>query len=142
MKRIVCATRGGAASRAVQERAISLAAEHSAELVFLYVSDSCSCGAMSDDLAQVVEDELRRIGRSLLHIAHVRANEQGVEADMVAKCGPVRQTILDFVAETQADALVIGAPRTDTGAQEFGGDSLPVFAKQVTEETGAEVFIV
>jgi nucleotide-binding universal stress UspA family protein len=142
MKRIVCATRGGAASRAVQERAISLAAEHSAELVFLYVADSCSCGAMSEDLAQVVEDELRRMGRSLLHIAHVRAQEQGVEADMTAKCGPVRQTILDFVAETQADALVIGAPRRNSNVQEFGDNGLPAFARKVTEETGAQVLIV
>ena len=39
MKRIVCATRGGEASRRAQERAISLAKELEAELIFLYVTD-------------------------------------------------------------------------------------------------------
>jgi len=141
MERIVCATRGGAASRSVQDRAIALAVEHAAELTFLYVSDSCSCGAMSDGLAQVVEDELRRLGRSLLHIAHVRAHERGVEAGMVAKCGPVRQTILDQLVETQADTLVVGAPRVISGAQEFGEEGIQAFAEEVTRKTGAQVVV-
>jgi len=142
MERIVCATRGGAASRRVQERAIALAVEHAAELTFLYVSDSCSCGAMSEGLAQVVEEELRRLGRSLLHIAHVRAHERGVEAGMVAKCGPVRQTILDQVIEMQADTLVVGASRAMAGAQEFGGDGIQAFSEEVTRKTGAQVVVV
>jgi nucleotide-binding universal stress UspA family protein len=142
MERIVCATRGGAASRSVQDRAIGLAVEHAAELIFLYVADSCSCGALSDDMAQVVEDELRRLGRSFLHIAHDRAQEQGVEAGMVAKCGPVRQTILDQVIETQADTLVVGAPRSISVAQEFGDEGIQTFAEEVTRKTGAQVVVV
>ena len=142
MKRIVCATRGGAANRSVQDRAIGLAVEHAAELIFLYVADSCSCGALSDDMAQVVEDELRRLGRSLLHIAHVRAHERGVDAGMVAKCGPVRQTILDQVIETQADTLVVGAPRSISVAQEFGDEGIQTFAEEVTRKTGAQVVVV
>jgi nucleotide-binding universal stress UspA family protein len=140
--KIVCATRGGAASRRVQEEAIALSRKHSAELIFLYVADSRACGTLSSELVQVVEDELTRIGRSLLHIAHVRAQEQGVEAGMVAKCGPVRQTITDFVIETQADALVIGAPLSIAGAQEFGDEGIQAFAEEVARTTGAEVMVV
>jgi nucleotide-binding universal stress UspA family protein len=142
MKRIVCATRGWTASRRVQEQAISLATTHEAELVFLYVADSCSCGTLSGELVQVLEDELTRIGRSLLHIAHVRAREQGVEAGMVARCGSVRETILQFVMEEQADVLVIGAPRSVSGTQEFGVEGIHAFAEEVTKATGAQVIVV
>ncbi|MBC7251063.1 MAG: universal stress protein, partial [Anaerolineae bacterium] len=39
MTKILCATRGGEASRRTQERAIALARQHNAELIFLYVFD-------------------------------------------------------------------------------------------------------
>lgn len=142
MKRIVCATRGGAASRRVQEEAIALARRHSAELIFLYVTNSYSCGNLPEELAPVVDDELTRIGRSLLHIAHVRAQEQGVDAGMVARCGPVRETILEFLAAERADGLVIGAPRSLAGSQEFGEEGIRAFAREVEEATDAEVIIV
>ena len=142
MKRIVCATRGGSASRRAQDEAISLANQHSAELVFLYVADACHCGADTDEMAQVVADELTRLGRSLLHIAHVRAHQQGVEASMVARCGPIRQTIRDFVVETGADTLIIGAPRSSAGEQEFGEEGIRALAQEVAEGTGARVVIV
>jgi len=142
MKRIVCATRGGAASRRVQEEAIALAKEHGAELVFLYVADFAGCGTVPEDLAPVVADELTRLGRSLLHIAHVRARERGVEASMVARCGPVRQTIVDFVTETGADALIIGAPHPRSKTPQFGDKGIRAFAEAVTAATGAEVVIV
>jgi predicted metallo-beta-lactamase superfamily hydrolase len=126
----------------VQDRAISLAKEHSAALVYLYIADSRSCGVVSQEFARVVEDELRRVGRSLLHIAHVRSQEQGVEAELVARCGPVRQTILDFVTEARAEVLVVGAPRSISGAQEFGEEGIRAFAEEVTRTTGVEVVIV
>lgn len=142
MKRIVCATRAGAASRRAQKRAISLAKEHSAELIFLYAADARAYGAMSPELAKAVEDELTRMGRSLLHIARVRAQEQGVDAGMATRCGPVRQAIMDFVSETQADVVVIGAPRLSLNLQEFGESGVHSLIEEVTQTTGAEVVIV
>ena len=142
MKRIVCATRGGAASRRVQEEAIALAKEHGAGLVFLYVADLAVCSDMPEELAPVVADELTRLGRSLLHIAHARAHERGIEASMVARCGPVRQTILDFVAEIGADVLIIGAPHPKSRTPQFGNEGIRAFAQAVTATTGAEVVIV
>jgi len=142
MKRIVCATRGGAASRRVQEEAIALAKERGADLVFLYVADSTGCGTVPEDLGPVVADELTRLGKSLLHIAHVRAHERGIEASMVARCGPVRQTIVDFVLETEADALIIGAPHPRSRTPQFGDEGIRAFAEAVTAATGAQVVIV
>lgn len=142
MKRIVCATRGGAASRRVQEQAIALARQHSAKLTFLFVADTSSCGRVSEELTEILEDELKRMGRSLLHIAYVRAHEQGVEAEMLIRCGPVRQTILDVVRETEADALFVGAPRPATSTPEFGEEGMRDFAAEVKQTTGAEVFII
>jgi nucleotide-binding universal stress UspA family protein len=141
MSRIVCATRGGAASRRVQEEAIGLAKELGAELTFLFVSDVEACAVGTGRLVDVIREELERLGRSLLHIAHVRATEQGVASEMVSRCGPVRQSILDFVGEIQADMLVIGAPRTVSGIQEFGDEGIKAFAEDVTQRTGVKVVI-
>ena len=66
---IVCATRGGEASRRTQERAIVLARERSDELVFLCVVDPNFAGPQSEAVAAALEDELKRLGRSLLNIA-------------------------------------------------------------------------
>jgi len=142
MKRIVCATRGGAASRRVQDEAIALAKQQGASLTFLFVADSCSCGAMTEDQASVVREELTRMGRSLLHIAYVRAREQGLRPELVARCGPVRETIVQYVRESQADTLVVGAPRSALGSQVFGDEGIRAFAREVTEQTGVDVVIV
>jgi len=141
MERIVCATRGGEASRRAQERAIALAKEYSAELIFLYVADPSTYGLVSSTLAEALEDELGRMGKSLLHIAHARAHEQGVEAKMVVRCGPVRQAILDFISEVHADVLVIGAPRPGSDTQMFGKNGVHSFAEELTRATGVEVVI-
>lgn len=142
MSRIVCATRGGEASRRAQERAISLAKERSAELIFLYVTDPSACGQVSAEMAETLKDELNRIGRSLLHIAHARALDQGVETKMVTRCGPVRQTIRDFVLEVRADVLVIGAPRPFAEGRVFDEEEIRPFAEELARTTGVEVVVV
>ena len=45
---IVCATRGGAGSRAVQHQAIEYASKSGAQLIFLYVTDTGSMFGIDD----------------------------------------------------------------------------------------------
>ena len=96
---IVCATRGGEASRRTQERAIALAKERGAPLIFLCAVDPSFAGTVSDELAAALADELRRLGRSLLCIAQARAREKGVEAQTHVRCGPARQARRDQAQE-------------------------------------------
>lgn len=139
---IVCATRGGEASRRTQERAIALAKERGTPLIFLCAVDPSFAGPVDDELSTALADELRRLGRSLLCIAQARAREQGVEAQTHVRCGPARQTIEEYLHEVDAGTLVIGSPQADTQRQAFDTDEVHRFAEALRQTTDVEVVIV
>jgi nucleotide-binding universal stress UspA family protein len=139
---IVCATRGGEASRRTQERAIALARETRAPLIFLFVADTNFAQPSNSSLADALADELERLGRGLLYIARSRAEEQDVSAEMVVRHGAIRQAIVEFLREVQAGALVLGAPGTGTEKKAFSPGELPEFAQEINASTGVEVIVV
>lgn len=139
---IVCATRGGEASRRTQERAIALARERRDPLIFLFVADTRFARPANQTLAAALADELEQLGRSLLCIAQARAREQGITAEMALRQGPVRPTIEDFLREVNASTLVIGAPRTGSTTPAFAPGEIPQFARDIHRTTGIEVVVV
>ena len=142
MKPIVCATRGGQASRRTQERAIELAKERGAELIFICVVDPTFTGPADEQLEEALSDELKRLGGSLLYIAKSRAQRQGVPAETVVQCGSVWDDIPAFLEEVDAEALVIGVPQEDTPLEAFGSESVREFLEKLKEETDVEIIIV
>ena len=62
---IVCATRGGEASRRTQEMAIALARERGAPLIFFFVVDTNFARPANQALAEALVDDLEL---SLIHI--------------------------------------------------------------------------
>jgi len=142
MRPIVCATRGGEASRRTQERAIALAKERGAELIFLCVVDPNFVKPTNKALAAALRSELKRLGRALLYIAQARAKEQGVDAKAVVRSGPVRDTIEAYLREVDAGTLVIGAPRGETTLQALDPGQVDLLAEDVERELGIEIVIV
>lgn len=141
MDHIVCATRGGAGSRAVQQRAIAHAAEHGSDLVFLYVIDLTGMSPAEKVLKPAVRSELMWLGRTLLRIAQKRSTDSHVESEIVIREGSVQEEICRFVKERSANLLFLGAPRGTT-ANIPGDDVIERFAEKIHEETGVEVEIV
>ena len=139
---IVCATRGSEASRRTQERAIALAQERGAPLILLFVVDAAFVKPANEGLADVVVDELERLGRGLLAIAQARAREQGVEAETAIRHGDVQQEVEGFLREVNAGALVIGAPRSGAEHPAFDPAALDEFARRIRAGTGVEVVVV
>jgi nucleotide-binding universal stress UspA family protein len=139
---IVCATRGSEASRRTQERAIALAQEREAPLIFLFVVDAALVKPANKDLAEMVIDELERLGQRLLCIAQARAREQGVEAEMAIRHGDVQQEVEGFLREVDAGVLVIGAPRSGAEHPAFDPAGLDEFAERIRAGTGVEVIVV
>lgn len=139
---IVCATRGGEASRRTQERAIALAQERGAELIFLCIVDTSFAHPLSDRLAEVLEDELMRLGRSLLHVAEARAQERGILAQTVCMGGPIRENIQTYLSRVGASTLVIGQSRTHTMHQAFSTGDVSDFAETLRQTVDVEVIIV
>ena len=142
MGAIVCATRGGEASRHSQERAIALARERGVPLIFLFVADTTATRLANPALAQALADELEGLGRRLLSIAQARAQEQGVTAGVVVRRGAVRLEIADFLRQVQADTLILGAPGSGSEKRAFSPGELPEFAREISAATGVQVIVV
>jgi nucleotide-binding universal stress UspA family protein len=142
MGTIVCATRGSEASRRTQEQAIALAQERGDLLIFLFIVDTALVRPANKDMADIVIDELERLGRRLLCIAQARARERGVEAEMAIRHGDVQQGVESFLREVSADTLLIGAPRSGAEHPAFDPSALDEFAERLRANIGTEVIIV
>jgi len=141
MGNIVCATRGGAGSRAVQQAAITCARERGSGLVFLFVIDTSSVESEEADLVAAVREELHFLGQTLLRIAKKRAANYQVKAEIVVRDGEVRDQISKFLDERSAELLLLGAPRGTTDTT-FGDDVIEQFAEAIHRDTGVEVEII
>jgi nucleotide-binding universal stress UspA family protein len=139
---IVCATRGGEAGRRTQERAIALAKERGAELVFLCVFDPGLARRLSRAVADAVTEEQMWLGRALMGVAQARAREQGVQAGAAIRSSPVVEGIEAFLCEIGASTLVIGEPKIDSALAAFRPGEVLSCARQVEQDTGVEVVIV
>jgi nucleotide-binding universal stress UspA family protein len=139
---IVCATRGGEASRRTQEQAIALALEGKLPLIFLFVADINFAHPANEAIARALADELERLGKRLLRIAQSRAREKGIDAGIVVRRGSVRQVIEGFLKEVNAQTLILGAPQSNSEQQTFTPDELPQFAQEIQASTGVEVVVV
>ena len=141
MDSIVCATRGGAGSRVVQQAAINYARETGSELIFLFVIDTTSLAGEEEKLISAVRNELFWLGQTLLNIAKIRAANNQVSAEIVICDGEVQDQICSFVTERSAELLFLGAPRGTTDTT-FGDDSIELFAESIHQDTGVKVEII
>jgi len=139
---IVCATRGGEAGRRTQERAIALAKERGAELIFLCVFDPSFAGDLNKALSAAVEEEQQWLGRALMGVAQARAREQGVEAGAVVLGGAILDSIEGFLCESGASTLVIGEAKTDSALSAFRHGTVQSCARHVEQNTSVEVVVV
>ncbi|MCP5095495.1 MAG: universal stress protein [Chloroflexi bacterium] len=140
-KPIVCATRGGEGSRAVQIAAIEQAKEFNSSLIFLCVTDPNSLGDYDESLIESISRELDWMGETLLRTAQRRADAAGLVSEVRIRRGPVQDEICRFIEETDARLLLLGAPRGTT-ANVFGDDAVEKFAKQIMNSTHVDVKII
>ncbi|MGW8319111.1 MAG: universal stress protein [Candidatus Promineifilaceae bacterium] len=138
---IVCATRGGASSRAVQRKAIDYARERNQKLVFLYVVDASGLEGVEDILLPAVKSELYWLGRTLLKVAQKRAENMAVTAELEVREGNVQEQIIHFLEERSASLLLLGAPRNST-ASVFGDDAIERFAESIHQASWVPVELV
>jgi hypothetical protein len=141
MNEIVCASRGGEASRAVQMAAIEQAKATGRPLVFLYVVSPDAVADIEPGLEDAITYELTWLGKALLNVAHDRAREEGVDSEKVIRSGNVRKEICAYLTEQQASLLLLGAPRSAT-ISIFGDDPVELFASSIHESTGVDVAVV
>jgi nucleotide-binding universal stress UspA family protein len=139
---IVCATRGGEVSRRTQQRAIDLARERDAAIIFFFVVDVHFADNLNPDLQAALVEEMSHLGRTLLRIACYRAQRSGVSARTCVRQGTVAETLQSYLIEVGASTLVMGTPRPESDQHSFQPEEVPVFALKIEAETCVEVVIV
>ncbi len=138
---IVCATRGGEGSLAVQSAAIKRAKEQNKPLVFLFITDPLSISDYEEGLSEAVELELNWMGETMLRMAQRRADSEEVISEVRVRQGEVKEEIKRFILESHATLLLLGAPRGTT-ANVFGDDAVERFAQYINETTKVQVDII
>jgi len=141
MKKILCATRGGEASRRTQDAVIAMAQEEGASILFLYVVDVeflrlTARGVRPD----VVATELENMGEFLLAIACERAAAQGVQAEMCLRHGPLLEALESAAREEGADAVAFGRPAGPESS--FSLTDLEQLADRIERDTGVKTYIL
>lgn len=140
MGKILCATRGGEASRRTQEKAISLAKARGDELLFLYVVDMHFLDKMAAQIVVDVEQEMVKMGEFLLLIAQERAAEQDVKAIGIYRTGKVREELKRAAFQEDVTLVILGRPAGDDSVFQLA--SLQAFAAEIEAETGVEARVV
>lgn len=142
MNTIVCAIRGGEASRLTQERAIQLAKADNSRLIYLYVVHLDNLGHLGPGEVLAAQTELAWLGKVLLQIAQRRASQAGVKAETFMGYGPVREAIERFLQQEKVDLLLIGAPRQETRRPVFPNGDLAPFVRSLEARTGVKIEVV
>jgi nucleotide-binding universal stress UspA family protein len=140
MATILCPTRGGEASYPNQDRAIALARERNADLLFLYVTDVRFLDRLASPVLVDIETELGELGEFLLTMAQERAEKVGVHAETEVRRGVFRQAIKEITQEHPVTAVVLGSAVRGTG------HTTPAYLEELSQwildETGVEVILV
>ena len=137
---ILCATRGGEASVRTQERAIDIAKERAAKLVFIFVADARFLEHCAAPYVPAMDGELHKMGEFLLLMAKERAEKAGVEAAFTVRHGKFQQSLIEAAREVQASLVVLGRP-ADNNLTTL--DYLEhTLAPAIKRETGAETLVV
>jgi nucleotide-binding universal stress UspA family protein len=142
MGRILCATRGGEASRRTQDAAIALAKEQGDELIFLYVADSSFLNRTAAPLVIDIESRLVKMGEFQLLMAQERAAAQEVSAQTVVRVGRLRAELVGAARELRVDLIVLGRPVDRHDEAIFDETGLQAFATSLQAITGAKVRIL
>lgn len=141
MKKILCATRGGEASRSTQDKVIAMAKETNATVLFLYVVDieflNLTARAVRSD---IVTAEMEHMGEFLLAMACERAAAQGVRAEMCLRHGPLFEALASAAHEENVDAIAFGRPAGLDSS--FSLTDLQRLVAELEEDTGIKTYIL
>lgn len=141
MPGIVCAVRGGPASKATIVRAIRLAKDTEQPLYFLYVVNLDFLTHTSTTRVQTISEQMSQMGEFILLTAQDAASREGVVADGLIRHGKVGEELIRVCHELEASYLVLGQPRMEHGDTVFTQELLERFIERTEEQTGATVIL-
>jgi nucleotide-binding universal stress UspA family protein len=141
MSGIVCAVRGGPDSKPTINKSIELAKLTDLTIHFLYVVDLDFLTHSSSSRVATITTEMDQMGEFILLVAQEKAESQNITADGSVRHGIVRDEIISFCREIQADYVILGQPHTRREENVFTRDLLQKFVERVEEESGTKVVL-
>jgi nucleotide-binding universal stress UspA family protein len=141
MSVIVCAIRGGPASRATVAQALTLAQQTGLPLHFLYVVNTDFLSGTDRSDVRVPLEQLHQMGASVLLTVQALADSHGVTAQREVRYGKVEDEIAGLCRERGADYLVLGRPQGGDGKGVFTETSLTKFIERIEEQADAQVVL-
>lgn len=106
--RIFAALDGGATQEAVVRRALSIAHDNNAEVLFGHVIDSMPYEANSIDFAALSDDGCMRIEEDMaVHLTRARNDECIPSVEVQVRAGRVAETLIDALIKPYDPDLVI-----------------------------------
>ena len=141
MPTILRPTRGGEASVPNRDRAIAIAKERDADLLFLYVSNVRFLNRVASAVLVDVEAELDELGEFLLAMAQEHAENAGVRAKTITRRGAFRPALEGVIKEhAEITTVVLGKATGGTGVLPSG--YLEDLVQDLLSEQGVEVILV
>jgi cation:H+ antiporter len=135
--RILCATRGGEASQPTHLKAIEIAREQNAELLFLYVFDKSILQKIATPILINVEAQIDHMLSYLQNTAQEQARQAGVHARIVVRTGNVFEQIIAVGEEESVTQIILGTPSGRTST--FEREAIISFANKIEKSTGIPV---
>ncbi|MBI9047437.1 MAG: universal stress protein [Anaerolineaceae bacterium] len=141
MEKILFPTRGGEASYINQDKAVDIALERNAELLFLYISNiDFSLSTSSPIRIKLIQDDLEDMGEFMLAIAQERAEKRGCTANTLLKRGVFSDILKEVIQENNITTLMIGSSPESEG--HTTSDYIEKLTKLIYLEFGIEVLVV
>lgn len=142
MSGIVCAIRGGLASKHTIDRSINLAVEKDLPLYFLYVVNLNFLTHTASSRVRTITEEMDEMGDFILLLAKGQAESRGVQVEGIIRHGIVGEEIIAVSHEVDADFVVMGQPKGEKNADVFTQERINRFRERLSEECGAHVILV
>ena len=141
MSGIVCAIRGGPASRLTIEKAIELAKDRGIALYFLYIVNIDFLDHTILSRVSTISQQMEQMGEFIMTSAQATANAKGIDAQGLIRHGKITDEISKVCREIQAEYLVVGRPKFQQEDSHFTQTLLTEFIERVEEQTGAKVIL-
>lgn len=142
MSGIVCAIRGGPASKSTIDRALALARETGQPITFVYVLNVAFLALTEQVPSQALVADLLEMGEFILQLACDRARAAGVAADTRVRRGQVVDEIVAVCRALDADYAVLGRPTLTPTPNVFTDAGLAGLARQIEAACQAHVITV
>ena len=137
---ILCPTRGGKGSYPNQDRAIAIAKERGAEVLFLYITNVQFLGLTAAPKLIDIETEMDEMGEFMLTMAQERAENASVNALTLVQRGQFREVLIDVIEEHQIDTVVLGSSAGGTGV--ITAEFIQELVDEISGKTGVEFIVV